>query len=442
MNVNEMLRFAQTAKDPERVALLWFLQSFSIEPRGRERFASAFKDQFPRVDLCPAEFGGDMLDAAIHYAAPISGFGPPVRDSYEELFMEEPDRRRSRDSGAFEGDHILDCLLNFMRVRRRSATDGFYRTNVGRAVWSTLEWCLEERRPCFIEGLEGRGKTASARAWYEAHRGEARYVSLPGLGVQRDFFNSLASAYGVPFSTAKAPNEVRFRLRDVIVRSGLLLIIDEAHHTLPERSRAGRPPLIDWIDTELCNAGVAVCLVSTPQFGPRLAEFEERTLWNGRQFRRRFSGRWCRLDEKTGEADLKALAEMTLPNAGAKGIKLAVGYAGAFGRDVSGLFDLIRDADRRARKAGRQHATYADLREAYELDRLPTENAMAKAFGPAGRSAIQDRTIAEPPQDPREETAAAVRRRGHEDPVENEFCRRAGLGCESRWGSALTYKRA
>jgi hypothetical protein len=275
---------------------------------------------------------------------------------------------------------VVKLLADYMERSERQAAQSFYLTNIGRAVWETLDWCREERRPCFIEGLEGRGKSASARAWCNAHRGEARYVSLPGLGHQRDFFSALADAYGMPFSHAKSPSEIRFRLRDVIVRSGLVLVIDEAHFCLPERTRAGRPALVDWIDTELCNAGVAVALVSTPQFGPRLAEFEERTTWNARQFKRRFSGCWRSLDSKTSEADLTALAEKFLPQVGANGIKIALGYAGTFGRDVSGLFDLVRDAERRARKAGHSVVTYQDLRNAFEQDRVPTENAMAAAF--------------------------------------------------------------
>lgn len=355
MNLNDILRRAHELKNPEHVKLLWFLHSLISADCGAERFAKEFEEWFPDTFnrlQAHGRWGDNPLASELTNLT--NGFG--------------------------ERADVTKALVDYMRRAEQIAAQSYYLTNVGRAVWETLDWCLEEHRPCFIEGFEGRGKSASAQAWQSAHRGEARYVSLPGLGLQRDFFAAIANAYGVPFSNRKAPNEVRWRLRDVIVRSGLILIIDEAHFCLPERSRAGRPPLVDWIDSELCNAGVATCLISTHQFGVGLAEFENRTSWRAGQFKRRFSGCWRRLDDKTGEADLIALSQNFLPQVGSKGIKLAVGYAGTFGRDVSGLFDLIRDAQRRARKAGRSAATYQDLRDAYELDRVPTENAMAAAF--------------------------------------------------------------
>jgi hypothetical protein len=196
---------------------------------------------------------------------------------------------------------------------------------------------------------------------------------------------------------------------DAIRRSGLVLVIDEAHYLISERVQKGRPRMIDFIDADLCNHGVSVALVSTPQFGFQLAQFETHTKWNARQFKRRFSARWCQIEGGTTADHLLALAKKFLPDVGEKGIKVAAKYAEAFTRDaielpgrhekisvdVSGLFDLVRDAQRRARKAGRNEPNFQDLRDAYEKDRLPTENAMAAAFtiprvtkaAPAGRGA-------------------------------------------------------
>jgi hypothetical protein len=358
INPHDILRTARDLESPVLEKLLWWVHSHYAENDGFEKLATSFLS-FMEANQRKIKLGADdhrvvesgyLVRAFTHFC---NGYELP---SWVNLLM----------------DFHADCNA---KARQR-----FHLTNVGRQVWETLDWCLEERRPCFVEGREGRGKTSAARAWHEAHRGDSRYVSLPGLRTQRDFFEAIATAYGVNFSAAKAPNEIRFRVRDMIVRSGLILILDEAHHALPERHRAGRPPLIDWIDCDLCNAGVPVALVSTPQFGPLLSEFEDRTKWNAGQFRRRFSGRWTCLPEKTTETDLAALAESALPQVGSRGIKLAVGYAGTFGRDVSGLFDLVHDAERRARRAGHSQVTFQDLRDAFELDRVPSENAMANAF--------------------------------------------------------------
>lgn len=369
MNPTDILQTAKSLSNAEDRRLLWYLHSRYFEDGGFEKVASEIELKAGGMSNVIKRGGVNHVEpdrsTLIYYLKQFcSGFAPS-----EHIYA-----RRPTVAG------LIGALLEFSSQESEKTKRRFHLTNVGSKVWETLDWCLEERRPCFIEGREGRGKTASTRAWFEAHRGDARYVSLPGLRTQRDFFEAIATAYGVNFSAAKAPNEIRFRVRDMIVRSGLILILDEAHHALPERHRAGRPPLIDWIDCDLCNAGVPVVLVSTPQFGPSLAEFEDRTKWNAGQFRRRFSGRWSCLPEKTTKEDLTALAQKALPRVGSKGIDVAVGYAGTFGRDVSGLFDLVRDAERRVRKAGRADVLYQDLKDAYELDRVPSENAMANAF--------------------------------------------------------------
>lgn len=359
MNPKDIMMAARQSADPVYARLLWFLQSLALEDGGDKRFASETKQFVPNGDDDEDPVLEDLLGR--HWAS--------LR--LDDLLNRLVERLGCRD---------IKTLFDYMDQVASVTIAGFHQTNIGREVWSTLDWCLEEHRPCFIEGREGRGKSASARAWFEAHRGESRYVSLPGLGQQSDFFKALADVYGVNYSAAKAPNQIRWRVRDAIVQSGLVLIIDEAHGALPERHRKGAPPLIDWLDRDVCNAGVAVCLISTPQFGPRLAEFEDRTLWNAGQFRRRFAGKWTALPLETTEADLAALAQKALPRVGSKGIKLAVGYALEFERDVSGMFDLVRDARRRARTSGRAEVTYPDLRDAYSLDRVPSENALAAAF--------------------------------------------------------------
>lgn len=357
MNPNDILNTARQCSEATRGAI-WYFQSRCAEDHGFDKVAEEMAEFF---SIGVKGMVNKPFKSRI-YASELSGYLQRFCTSTDSL-----------------PHSLVNIFCDFAAQASALAKQRFYLTNIGSTVWETLDWCREERRPCFIEGREGRGKTASARAWFEAHRGEARYVSLPGMRTQRDFFEAIAAAYGIGLRHL-APHQIRWRLKDMIIRSGLILILDEAHHALPERHKGGRPPLIDWIDCDLCNADVPVALVSTPQFGPQLSEFEDRTTWNAGQFRRRFSGRWTRLADKTDEKDLAALAQQALPGVGKKGIQLAVGYAGTFGRDVSGLFDLVRDAERRARKAGEPIVTYQHLREAFELDRVPSENAMASAF--------------------------------------------------------------
>lgn len=366
MNPKDIIQAIKEGRGSARV--LWFLQSLILEGGDQLNLCSELKRVLPEeVESLRAK---GLLGSSVTVGEAITLIGR----GYNTRALGGCNRR------------VIELLGSYVQRVEEAATRSFYQTNIGREVWSALDWCLEERRPCFLQGREGRGKSASARAWFEAHRSQARYFSCSGLGAQRDHLYGLAHAYGVRHSGTKVPDAiVRSKIVEAIVHSGLVLIIDEAHALLPDQNSKASPRLIDFIDRDLCNAGVAVALISTPQFGRRLADFEDRTGWNAGQFRRRFAGKWCALSAKTDDADLRALAEQFLPNVGAKGMKLAVGYAGAFDRDVSGMFDLIRDAQRRARKAGREAISYQDLRDAYELDRVPSENAMAESFNRQNR---------------------------------------------------------
>jgi len=374
IDINDIIRHAQNTDYAEAREILWHLHSYLCEDDGPKRFERELKEWFP-----------SEADKVMHafYCSPISG---AIKFMMGHIGC----------SAGTKASTITHLLYAHKERSEKLAREKFYLTNIGRAVWDSLDDCLEERRPCFLQGFEGRGKSASAHAWSQLHRGQARYVSLPGICTQRDFFGHIALAYGIPFRHANAPNQVRFRVRDAVVRSGLVLILDEAHFVLPKETKRGRPELIDWIDTELCNAGVAVALITTPQFGAQLSAFENFSTWNGRQFRRRFASGWRQLEQDTERGHLEALAKKFLPAAGDKGVKLAVTYAESFTRDVvkfrpneegiklsadvSGMFDLVRDAQKRARRAGRSEASLQDVRDAYQLDRLPAENAMAAAF--------------------------------------------------------------
>ena len=47
------------------------------------------------------------------------------------------------------------------------------------------------------------------------------------------------------------------RVEDVLQRSGMMVVFDEAHFFFDLRPRMyARPELVDWIDTALCNNGV------------------------------------------------------------------------------------------------------------------------------------------------------------------------------------------
>ena len=350
----------------EATPLLLFLQSFVCEPNGAVKFAAAVES-----------FGDDLLPKTLNQAFDV--FSPSQTiDSVQDMLIGDDHSQRTKRS--------LARFKIFVEEWQRRQAANYYQTNIGKVVWNALDRCAEERVPTFIQGREGRGKSASGYAWYEAHRTGSRYVTCSGLGVQRDFFYTLADAYGVRYSKAKGTNgAIRHRIMEAIINSGLVLIIDEAHHLLPRVDLNTAPWFVNFINCDLCNAGVAVALVTTPQFGKRMAAYEARTDYNLGQFVRRFARGFHALPEKTTEADLLELATRFLPKVGRKGYDIALGYAGAFDRDVSGLFDLVRDAESRCRLDGRNQVSYQDLCAALTQDRLPADNAIFEAFTLPGK---------------------------------------------------------
>ncbi|MBI5384888.1 MAG: ATP-binding protein [Verrucomicrobia bacterium] len=289
-----------------------------------------------------------------------------------------------------------EAMAEYERQESARVAADFYQTNIGREVWQTLDWCLETRRPVCLWGEAGRGKTAALRAWCHAHRGEARFFTAPSYGSQHEFFHAFAEAQGHPCGDGKAATEIRYRTQHLARHSGLVVIIDESHYLL-NTDGAGRPPLVDWIDSALVDKGVAVALVGTPQFAARLAEIERKTGYNADQFRRRFAGRWVTLPAATAEEDLAALAARYLPRIGERGQRQAVKYAQHL-RDVSGLFDLVRDAQDVARRAGRDEPDAKDFQTALEV-RLSNDSAMDGAFAviPKRAGASRRQPVCEPP---------------------------------------------
>jgi hypothetical protein len=301
-------------------------------------------------------------------------------------------------------------------VARQGAEESarFYKTNIGKAVWETLEWCIAERRPVCVIGREGRGKSEAARACFRAHRGEAVIFTVPGNGTKDAIFRELAGAVGLPNRNAKTALKLAWLTADFLRRSGLALFIDEAHFLLMRRGQGGRPEMLDWLDSVLVDHGVPVALISTPQFFKDLGSMERRTGWNAGQFLRRFAGRCTELPEQTARVDLLAISARELPLAGERLQAQSVDYASRIGRDVSGLGDLIKESRIFAREAGRSEASPKDVQSAVlvrarndtALDRLrqtmaggrPMVGDSLSDFGPAedGREVVSQ----PPPRSP------------------------------------------
>lgn len=283
---------------------------------------------------------------------------------------------------------IIGTLLDYQRTEEAAARADFVVTAIGAKVFETLDFALKARRMVLVEGLEGRGKSEAAKAWCRLHKGEARFVNLKGITNKTMVFRTIAKALGIASSYARTATEMQARIEDVLQRSGLMLLIDEAHFTFQQSPRIySRPEIVDWIDTALCNHDVPVALVTTPQFIKCVKQAEMQVGWNWRQFRRRVR-RWVTLPQWNTDADLEAVARKLMPGISRAGSKLAVGYAktslvGSPSRDVSGLGDLATEALLIAEQAGRSTVIFEDLDQAINGYLIPSDTAFASAMNSA-----------------------------------------------------------
>lgn len=333
----------------------------------------------------------------------------------------------------------IGALLEYQRRYASRAREQFVETTVSRKVWSALDKALKSRRIQLVDGLEGRGKTEAVKAWCKMHRGEARYVSLSGITGQTNVFKEISRALGIASTYSRKANEMQQRINDTLRRSGLLLVIDEAHWLFDPRPRmSSRPALVDWINTDLYNHGVRVALICTPQFMQSANQAVRQVGWNIRQFIRRTE--YALLPEKNTKADLEAAARHLAPKLSAEGIKLMVGYALLSKRDMSGLGDVIEEARLGARADDRDAITFADVERAINGTLIPSDKAFAerveinrasnrqrgpRSTEPAGDLLPDEEITATPLRSPGRDAAALL-----QEPLRTDLPspRRGGLG--------------
>jgi hypothetical protein len=307
------------------------------------------------VDLC--------INPTIYFAEPReqTDFSSVEAGMAIDEFSELSRRDFTKASLPYFRD-IVGALFEYKSRCETNAREKFHLTAIGKKIWETLDYALASRGMVVLDGLEGRGKTQAVKAWYDLHVGQARFVSLKGIANKTTAFREIAKALGIASSYTRTAPEMQARIEDVLKRSKLLLVIDEAHFLFNQSQRMySRPELVDWIDTAICNQGVGIALVTTPQFIVCMTRAADQVEWNYRQFRRRVK-RWEKLPATNTEADIRAVAKSVFKKADAGMISQITGYALLSKRDLSAVGDvadevrvMIGSNDLSLAKAGHIH---------------------------------------------------------------------------------------
>ena len=238
---------------------------------------------------------------------------------------------------------IIGALLEYRARQAKQTRENFHLTAIGKKIFETLDYSLASRNMVLVDGLEGRGKTEAVKAWCELHGGQARLVSLKGVATKTAIFREIAFALGITYAHNRTGPEMQSRIEDVLNRSKIMLVIDEAHFLFNQTTlMTARPEMIDWLDTAAANRGVPVALVTTPQFIACMARAKNQVEWNFNQFRRRVK-RWVTLPRKNIESDIAAVARKVFHGASESVIKKVVGYALLTKRDLSAVGDVAAE---------------------------------------------------------------------------------------------------
>lgn len=441
---------AALLNDPSSRELIWWLQALSLQPGTLKRLAADLLENFPdrigspsmhsefrklevftgenlyRIyqEIEPGKARSIQMSKSAKRAAALSrAAGMDVRDCPGcERSDEQVSRRqliaRCRQSilDRFEEfavelcvnpavplspaafpffDDVIEVLDACKQQFEKSERDIFVLTEIGRQVWDTLDYGIERRGMVLIEGLEGRGKSEAAKAWCRGNAGRARYVALKGITGKWNVFRAIAKALGIGAGYGYKSNELQNRIEDVLCRSGIMLVIDEAHWLFDFKPRMySRPVMVDWINTALANESVPVALVTTQQFLQCAQQAGEQVNWNWRQWRRRVK-RFKVLPECNSDSDLTLVAKKLLPGATNSAIKLAVGYSKLRKLDVSGLGDIGEEAKLVAQRAGREKVQFEDIDCA--INELAPSDA---AFASRLQTRNSEKIIPEPPEIP------------------------------------------
>jgi len=251
-------------------------------------------------------------------------------------------------------------------------------TALGRKVYDALDFTLQSRSLSLLEGNARLGKSFACRAWCEQHPGRARFVEVPPGNDDASFFRALARGLGLGNFLNYKVVEIRERVESVLLTGDILLLLDEAQRLWPQRNlRYGFPGRIVWVMT-MANAGVPICMVSTPQF-IQAQKAVEKTGWNSEQLTGRI-GHYEFLPAQLEDSDLMAVGRAVLPEASGEVLKALAIYARTSARYLAAVDSIAKRAQYLAQLNGHANCTTDDVRTAMKESVIPSDTMLLRTL--------------------------------------------------------------
>ena len=368
LNAILVARRCSLLTDPKEIELIWFLQHLSHQQGGLKKVAEDNFAIFPKQIRKSAAFLDQTSDLLREICLNPSTSPSAIKSlSCKNLY------------------HTLQMYCSHVA---ETSLAGLVKTEIGEVVIDSLNYAEHQKALVLIEGNARIGKTFATKAWCEACPGKRRYVQAPSSNDMTVFFRTVAKALGLAASYTRKANELRVRISDVLQTGQLMLVIDEAHYLFPQINvRRALPARINWLLTELVNFGVAVALISTPQFTTSQRVIEKNTHWASEQLIGRMA-RYTRLPERLEQNDLEAVARYHLPEGDRKSISALVGYAQASRKYLAGIDHATKAARYEAQIRNRTKVTFDDIKNAIATNVMPSDFALREALAPVRKRSV------------------------------------------------------
>ncbi len=229
-----------------------------------------------------------------------------------------PQSKSLRD-GFWNFPDLWPAILAWRQNEIEASRGRIVETEITASIHDALDFAHESKSFTLIEGREGIGKSAAARAWCERNPGSAIYVSLGSGTDEMTLFRSIARVLGTACALSRRAGDIKARIEEALKPGHLTLVLDEAHFLWPQSDRAQRtaPKRVDWLRTALIDEGVPVVLISTPQYFKLQCDRFRKGGWNANQIQRRLA-QTVALPEALGKADALAMARFYFPHASPK----------------------------------------------------------------------------------------------------------------------------
>jgi hypothetical protein len=279
--------------------------------------------------------------------------------------------------------NLTNTLREYLADFISSKSAGVFTTALGQKVFEVLDYTAFCRGLTLIEGGARLGKSHAGRAWCEQHPGSARFVEVPSGNDDATFFRDLARGLGLGNFLNYKVVQIRERVESVLLTGDILLVMDEAQRLWPQKNlREGFPGRIVWVMT-MANAGVPICMISTPQFLVTQKAVEKKG-WNSAQLTGRIS-HYEPLPADLSEADLTGVARAVLPESAAKTLRALAVYARSSARYLAAIDSIAKRARYIAMRAGRNEATADDVASAMRESVIPADTKLHRALDSASK---------------------------------------------------------